>query len=167
MTYHVNAIANYFIEKAQSAECRDLTPMKLLKLVYIAHGWSLGLFGKALFNEEVEAWRYGPVIRPLYHELKKYGSSHISRYLEPPAFVRAEAANVKPDSEDAQLLDQVWIGYGSLSGVQLSAITHEKDSPWEKTWDGRGLYGLIIRTSDIEAHYRKLYEEKNTEKPSH
>jgi hypothetical protein len=32
------AIANYFIDKALEDD-RELTPMKLIKLVYLAHGW--------------------------------------------------------------------------------------------------------------------------------
>jgi len=46
------AVANYLIGKAHSEGDR-ITVMKLLKLVYIAHGWSLGLTGKPLIGEEV------------------------------------------------------------------------------------------------------------------
>jgi len=53
------AVANYLIGKAQS-EGRSITPMQLIKLVYIAHGWTLGLYDQPLIGEQVEAWTYGP-----------------------------------------------------------------------------------------------------------
>ncbi len=41
--------------------CKILTPMHLLRLVYISHGWMLAIYGRSLFHESVEAWKYGPV----------------------------------------------------------------------------------------------------------
>jgi|GEM_PF-5349088 len=38
MSYSPSVIANYFLDRA-SKEGRAVTPMQLLKLVYIAHGW--------------------------------------------------------------------------------------------------------------------------------
>ena len=40
---------------------RDITVMQLLKLIYIANGWSWALLGKQLVRDPVEAWQYGPV----------------------------------------------------------------------------------------------------------
>ena len=52
--------------------------MKLIKLVYIAHGWHLALEnGKSLISEAVMAWKYGHVINSLYQKLKRYGSQDI------------------------------------------------------------------------------------------
>ena len=52
------AIANFFLSLAkQSGEA--ITPMKLQKLVYYAHGWFAGHTGTPLINETVEAWHTG------------------------------------------------------------------------------------------------------------
>lgn len=53
----------------------SLTPLQLMKLTYMSHGWALGILGRPLFNDRVEAWKYGPVIPTLYHKTKEYGSS--------------------------------------------------------------------------------------------
>lgn len=37
--------------------------MKLLKLVYITHGWYLGFNEEPLISDEIQAWKYGPVIQ--------------------------------------------------------------------------------------------------------
>ncbi len=58
-----------------------LTPLQVLKLVYLAHGWCLGVHTQPLIDESVEAWRAGPVIRPLYNVIKQDGSSGITERL--------------------------------------------------------------------------------------
>ena len=51
--------------------------MKVLKLVYMAHGFNLAITDDPLINDRVEAWKFGPVIRPLYGKLKQFGSGAI------------------------------------------------------------------------------------------
>lgn len=152
MSYALETIANAFIHKAQQEGDTDLTPMKLLKLVYIAHGWSLGLFNRPLFLEEVEAWKYGPVIRDLYRQVKQYGSSPIQHFLP-------ETSNGHIQEVDQALIDKVWDVYGHQDGLTLSAITHQDGSPWSETWDDRGLHGLIIPTERIRDHYRDMVQQ--------
>ena len=60
--------------------------MKLQKLVYIAHGWHLGLFDGLLISERVEAWRWGPVIESLYHEFKEFAKQPITRKAQDYSF---------------------------------------------------------------------------------
>lgn len=42
--YPACAVANYFIDKAEEDLIFDLTPLKLMKLVYISHGWCLAIY---------------------------------------------------------------------------------------------------------------------------
>jgi uncharacterized phage-associated protein len=71
------AVANEFLTIARS-KGTPLTPMKLQKLVYFAHGWFLALNpGQPLISERVEAWKYGPVIRALYSQFRDYGDASI------------------------------------------------------------------------------------------
>lgn len=122
----VRVVANRFLELAE----RDhvfLTPLKLQKLVYLAHGWSLVLRGKPLINQRIEAWRYGPVIPTLYHEFKEFRGSAIQR--------KANTTDeLQPLSTEAtRLIDAVWGKYKSYSATQLSALTHEPGSAWDLT----------------------------------
>lgn len=50
--------------------------LKLIKLVYLAYGWSIALDYR-LFDEPIVAWKHGPVIRSLYHEFKHFGAAPI------------------------------------------------------------------------------------------
>jgi uncharacterized phage-associated protein len=146
------AVANYFIDKALE-EDRELTPMKLIKLVYLAHGWHLGWLGLPLIGEAVQAWKYGPVIESLYHSLKRHGGRQLDRYALIPGKKLSEPLPLEG------FLDAVWTAYGHMSGTQLSTLTHQKDSPWDVIWSrnpGRHWVSPIIPDDLI----RKYYGEK-------
>ena len=70
MSYPAKVIANYFIKKAIEQNDKSLNLMKLLKLLYIAQGWSLAMFDRKIINEPIDAWKYGPVVANIYHSLK-------------------------------------------------------------------------------------------------
>lgn len=144
------AIAGYFLQKAE-ATGEILTPMKVVKLVYIAHGWYLGLTQRPLITDDVEAWQYGPVVREVYHQLKKYGNSAVPAGAVPP-WITITDASVEP------FLDSVWGAYKSFSGGQLSTLTHQPNTPWDITWNQRGgkhLRGAIIEPALIQKHYQE------------
>ena len=54
-------VAAYILEKMES-----MTTMKLQKLVYYSQAWSLVWDEKQLFEEDIEAWANGPVVRDLF-----------------------------------------------------------------------------------------------------
>jgi uncharacterized phage-associated protein len=158
-TYDPVAVANFFIQKSNSTGI-EVTPMKLLKLVYISHGWSLGLLNQPLINEAVEAWKYGPVIESLYHDLKEYGRERVTKSISKSDWRSFTPFSVTPtipetDELTLKLLNKVWDAYGNMSGLGLSAITHEPGTPWSLTSPGG-----IISQDLIKAHYRELAKPK-------
>ena len=60
--YSAKAVANTLLSRSKELGINDITPMKLQKLIYYAHGWLLAFLGTALIKEGVQAWKYGPVI---------------------------------------------------------------------------------------------------------
>lgn len=89
------AVANYILDCGKE-DGETLSPMKLIKLVYLAHGWNLGLTGEPLITEHVQAWRYGPVIPSIYHDFKEYGNQVVTRYARWPEWANGVAAFVSP-----------------------------------------------------------------------
>lgn len=76
MPLETGAVANYLLDLAD-ASGDPVSPMKLQKLLYYAHGWHLAVTDRPLLNEFVEAWRWGPVIPSIYHEFKEFGDAPI------------------------------------------------------------------------------------------
>ncbi|SFQ59112.1 Panacea domain-containing protein [Flavobacterium akiainvivens] len=149
--YNPATIANYFIKKHQ--EDGTLTPMKLIKLTYIAYGWYLALRdGKHLVSEKPQAWDLGPVMPTLYHNLKKYGKEKVT---EP--IVENKAKSEVITDEDAYFLDFIWERYGNYNGVKLSAITHTDGTPWTEVYP-KGT-NLEIPDDLIEKHYKGIMEK--------
>lgn len=132
------AVARYFIENGIQDSVVDLTPMKLLKLTYLAHGWTLCFTDAPLIRESVQAWKYGPVIPSLYEYFKRYGRSPVDAAAE--INVLPEMSQPTPNQTKwiHGVLGGVWTAYKGYSGLQLSALTHIDGSPWHVTWFERG-----------------------------
>lgn len=141
------AIANYLLEKAWDTG-NALTPLQLIKLVYLCHGWMLGIHGQTLVKEEVEAWRYGPVFRDLYSAVREYRAQAVSKLL--PVFRRK-----KFEEEEIGIMDQVYGVYGEFSGIALSKRTHAIGTPWDQVWKERG-QSSPIPNDLIENHFYEL-----------
>lgn len=152
MSWPATEVANYFLKKSFE-KGNIVTPMKLLKLVYIAHGWHLGYGKGELISEAVEAWKYGPVIDSLYQNVRAYGRNPIKRELGAAKSIEEQGA----DASTIQLLDSVWEAYSQHNGLQLSTMTHQPGTPWDIIWNaegGKGQFGAIIPNDLIEKHYK-------------
>jgi len=152
--FNAKSIANYFLELAAArGEC--ISPMKLQKLVYYAHGWYAGYTERPLINEAVEAWQYGPVIPSLYHEFKRFGSGEITgKAFEYDALGVREAAT-PADPDIRTFLQNVYNSYHMYSGIRLSEMTHASGTPWAVTWAAaKGMRGVDIPFSTIATHFK-------------
>jgi uncharacterized phage-associated protein len=152
MPHEVKIVANDFLDLARR-DGEILDPMKIQKLVYLAHGWHLALHGPALIKQQVEAWPYGPVIRTLYDEFKKYRASPITENARVPE----DAASI--DENAHRLIEAVWSKYRPYSAIQLSMFTHESGYAWDLTIKDHGPYSTIpnevIRDEFVRRRQRK------------
>lgn len=127
MACNAMAIAYEFLVLAEeSAEA--LTPMKITKLVYLAHGWHLAIEGKPLIDEAVEAWEFGPMIPSLYDVFAQHGKAAIVRALLIP--------EMPPGGLATAIVARIWKVYQPLTGVQLCTMCHEDGSAWHQVWTG-------------------------------
>lgn len=162
--YSAKAVANAFLRLARQ-DCSEIQPMKIQKLVYLAHGWNLGIYKSPLLAEEVQAWQYGPVINSLYHEFKNYGSGMISGdatdyELDEKTLQIKTVVPTIPDSDTQshRLIEQVWKKYKHLSGIQLSSITHQDETPWSRIYAGQ--HRMAIPDELIQSHYEHLIRSR-------
>ena len=147
-SHDARAIANALISRGiDSGTPRD--PLQIIKLTYLCHGWMLGLYHRPMSKQDVEAWRYGPVIPVVYHGVKRYGRNPVRSLIRGP-FIRVVDAEF--DELEDDLIDQVLDVYGGFSGIDLSMMTHARGTPWYAVWNREGK-NAVIPNSMIEEHF--------------
>ena len=131
MSFSPRIVANYFINARKRRGEKPPTPMELLKLVYIAHGWNLAIHDAPLVTDTVQAWKYGPVFPSLYRAVREWGNIPI----EKPLLV-----SIGDDTDfsagEEEVMDAVLDAYGHYDGIQLSMLTHAPGTPWHEVYIG-------------------------------
>jgi len=129
-------VAIYFLAQIDEEAGDLISNMKLQKLVYYAQGVNLALYDRLLFPESLEAWTYGPVVPELFHTYKSYETGAIP----PPRDMDFSIY----DSQNRELLNEVYTVFGQFSAWMLSSMTHD-EPPWKNTPTGHKISSDILR----------------------
>ena len=135
MEYSAASIANAFLNQG-FRDSVSVSPMKIQKLLYLAQGYYLWSHsGDSLFEEDFEAWQFGPVIRSIYVCCKHFASDGITSFIkcEVPDSSPETPAPIPLEKSVRDLVSYVWETYGGYPATQLSQWTHEPNAPWDKT----------------------------------
>ena len=136
-------VAKYILQKQGS-----MTTMKLQKLVYYCQAWSLVWDEKPLFNEKIQAWASGPVVRELYDQHKgKFTISDIDK------------GNISKLTEKQKAtIDAVLKAYCDKPAQWLADLTH-MEQPWIDArigYDPGENCGNEISLSSMAEYYSSL-----------
>nr|DAK73665.1 MAG TPA: hypothetical protein [Caudoviricetes sp.] len=144
MAYKASDIAKLLIKKAEQVSYGEefMTNMKLQKMLYYQQGFHLAYFGEPLFDEEIEAWMYGPVVPSVYDEYKSNGKNGIR--------LESEFEFEFKSKEEEALFNEVFKVYGVYSALGLMNMTHS-EAPWKNTKTGEG---NVIPKSKIKTFFR-------------
>ncbi|NEG95632.1 hypothetical protein CS006_09295 [Bifidobacterium primatium] len=115
-------VANYFI--ANYGDKEELTNLKLNKLVYFAQALHLKRFGSPLFDDEIQAWDYGPVEPLVYRTFRTFGSARIFR----------ASGDFQTSEQLASVAKDVMGSFGRLTAFDLVRRTHRKGSAWDSAY---------------------------------
>lgn len=143
----VQSVANSFLD-IYARKGKQISLIGLMKRVYITLGIYLvyikddkerGSFIDPMFDKRVEAWRFGPVIPSLYHELKHFGSW---RPIPPefrcgiinPYTLDFEVSPLVYDEKLKSVINAVFSQYENDDDDMLIRKTHGKGTPWEKVY---------------------------------
>lgn len=102
--------------------------MKLQKLLYYAQAWYLAWYDEPMFNDVVEAWRWGPVVPDVFHAYGGEGGFGREEIAEPTA---GDSGAV--DQRRLATLEAIIRGYGELTGPQLAELS-KSEEPWSRAW---------------------------------
>ncbi len=153
MMLKANTVADFFISLGNADNEDPMTNLRINKLMYFAQGWNLQRFGKPLFQEDIKAWKYGPVIESIYKKYQSYGKNIITDC--------SEGFNISQiPSEEIQLLLDVYNKYRGYSTSRLVEKSHEENTPWAKTYvEGKS---KTIDTSLIKEYFDNHLPLKKT-----
>lgn len=152
-------VSNSIINQASKMGL-GMTHMKLQKLIYFVYKKYLKDYDIKLFDNPIESWRLGPVIRVVYDEYSKFGKENIN-HIYAKTNISGEKRVVSFERKDFyDALEYVLDKYGNLDGWDLSQITHVPGTAWAIAYEdnGRPLDDEdIIKEEwyDIEAVYRR------------
>lgn len=144
------AVAHYILQNNTAM----VSHLALQKLVYISFGVYTVRTGEYLFENIIEAWPYGPVIPDLYHRLKVYGSSTLSR----DEFKKGEIEELK--EEEKKSINEVLAVYGGRRASDLILHTHLSGSAWDTTYQNVEQANEIPKER-IKDWYGRLFEAVN------
>ena len=155
--YDARAVANVMLDLAEQAGQR-LTQVSLLKLVYFAHGWYLATYDRPLVAQDFEAWQYGPVVKVVRDEFKRFGKDPITARAMKLNIQTGARVPVDPDlnETDRSFVKSIFQAYQGYDAWQLSDMTHEAGSPWDRIWNASepmGRLALRIRNDEIKTHF--------------
>lgn len=117
------SVAAYFIGAVNRDEGDVMTHLRLQKLLYYAQGFSLAILDRPLFEDEIQAWKHGPVVPSVYQAFQGIGYNPI----EPSSTLSWDDL----DDDEIELLGDVWAVYGRFSATSLADMTHN-EPPWKE-----------------------------------
>ncbi|MDR0919644.1 MAG: DUF4065 domain-containing protein [Oscillospiraceae bacterium] len=140
-------VAKYFVNINSDTD-GDVSNMNLQKLLYYAQGRHLAKTGHSLFNENIEPWQHGPVVREIYHKYKANESNPIP----PEEDFNYDAFTI----EELTTLVNVEKDYGKYSALTLRNKSHAENSPWAVANEKNS---NIIPTESIKEYFSENEKE--------
>ena len=137
---HNNAVIRY-----NSAD--DISNLKIQKLLYYAQGCSLASLKNPLFDDELVAWKHGPVVECVYRKYHSYGNRGIQETPELPQL----------DPEVERLLINTYNAFAKYSAWELANLTHRED-PWKMTPLNQTISQVLIKNY-FSTHYMDVNKD--------
>jgi uncharacterized phage-associated protein len=150
----VAAVGNEFLKLAELEPHYCVDQMKLQKLLFYAHAWNLAYDQGPLFENDFEAWPWGPVVRDVYVQTKDYGRDRVTGKLYelevvPGDGVKITTPNGVEDARLAAFIRSVWETLKSYTGIQLSNSTHAAGEPWTLVSETLGTESKPVIPNDL------------------
>lgn len=137
-------IASYICDRYKSEYGQRIDEMKLHKLLYLLQREAIIQTGEPLFQEQFEAWKYGPV---LYIVHKHYLADDLHEKLSEETIAKYK-----------HLFDKVFDTYAAKPSWSLSTLTHGEYS-WQKAREGYAPDDHCekqIKTDDIRVDAQRI-----------
>lgn len=155
MPYDPRFIANVFLTLGDR---HDILPMRLQKLVFLAHGWHLASksdTARPLVEGRIEARDGGPAHVILAAHEKSYSRDRDGLIEIVPGGNNAVSLSGDLNPNERDIIERVWQRYGHYTTVELTEMLQAEGTPWSNAYFGKGR-NARIKDEDIEAYFLRL-----------
>lgn len=157
--YKSTDVAMYLVSLANERRL-TMNMTKVQKLLYIAYGVFLRVYNERLLNEHPQAWPYGPVFPTTRNKLLKKDLNSIST----ENLTGDESKKLIQDNRLNNVLNFVFVNFGTWNAGQLSEWSHTDGSPWERTSKTNGFkWGDVIPDTLIYEYFCSIIHVKSKE----
>ena len=131
---------------------RSLETVKLQKLLYFIQGWSLAVWGRPAFDQDIEAWQYGPVVPSVY-------AKHANQaYVDATSDFGGDRDNL--NDIDRSIIEYVLANYGGTAAFKLADYTHQEGSPWHKATYPNGTTPAVFYANISQESMRRYFMDE-------
>jgi len=138
-TYNASEIAKYIINYSIRKKHKDITNLKLQKVLYYVWIDYFKSTQQYLFTEPFYAWQLGPVLPDVYFEYCYYTANPI----------REQPMSKELEAEMAVIIDGSLDELLNFSAYQLVERVHREDGAWHKAYSSPNGIKSMIDYTDI------------------
>lgn len=138
-------VTEYIIHEAQKRE-KPVTNIKLQKLLYFTQGVYLAKYNKLAFEDNIIAWKYGPVVKDIYYKYSLYGAEPIITVKKYDSKISFMLINV---------IDIVLESFLDVNQTDLIEEIIKPGSPWSYTD-----IDDVISVNDIKDYFLTNYVKR-------
>ena len=135
-------LALYIVNKCMNEGC-PVTNLQLQKILYYIQVEFLKKKGVLIFEDSIEAWKFGPVIPRVYFAYSHFGAM--------PIYCDSNSAIDNISIHDKALIDSVTNSKKDLPPWALVTDTHMPGKAWSRAYTQNGS-GSVISTDDMRKY---------------
>ena len=140
--YRAMDVAEYIVSKC-SRERHQISNLQLQKILYYIQRHFLQNQRRALFVDDIEAWRYGPVVSDVYYRFSGFGVMTIYYTQLNPTHISAEDLSIINKIVDEKRILNPW---------SMVDDTHKPGKAWDMIYRG-GIGNKDIIPKELIASY--------------
>lgn len=141
-------LSKYIVSKC-TEENKPISNLQLQKILYYIQYEFLKETDRVLFLDDIEAWRFGPVIPNVYYYFCNFGAMPITIKFK-------EYKNIIKDLEKFNLIDYVVEKKRQQNPWDMIKETHKDNGPWALTFNGGDGNRKVIPIKSIKEYIRKM-----------
>lgn len=119
------AVANYIIAYGMQIG-HPVSNLQLQKILYYIQVHFLKDTGVPFFEDDIEAWQFGPVIPNVYYQYAAFGPAPITIF---------DAPDIDLNLKEQKELNQIIRDKVVLSPWDMVRDTHQEGKPWQRYYE--------------------------------